>query len=61
MPTGCKSEYLEEEKTRSAMGFTRPGGAQGKVPAGNLEGGAEDLGANEFGHNENEATFVFFC
>lgn len=61
MPTGCKSEYLEEEKkTRSAMEIHAPGGAQGNIPAGDLEGGAEDLGANEFGHDENETTFVLF-
>jgi hypothetical protein len=42
------------------MEIHAPGGAQGDIPAGDLEGGAEDLGANEFGHDENETTFVLF-
>jgi len=38
-------------------------GALGKIPAGDLEGGAEDLGSHEFGHggqNEGEKRSNFF-
>lgn len=52
MPTGWRSEYLE---SKSQQKESMAGQLQGE-PAGDLEGGAEDLGSHEFRHFEGSQT-----
>jgi hypothetical protein len=53
IPTGCNSVYLNQE---SALSTLREDCAPSRLkdcePAGDLEGGAEDLGTHEFRHDE---------
>lgn len=47
MPTGCRSVYL---KVKSQQRIPPRGNGRQCAPAGDLEGGAEDLGPYEFRH-----------
>lgn len=46
MPTGCKSVYLLSRQLGIAVGEMRC------LPAGDLEGGAKDLGTHKLRHLE---------